>query len=142
MIKVSLDRQTKIESGCVPRLECAHSPCVCELFFFFTMQYNSVCRYNTGIFLCVSSVFFASASISMHLQVCFCMNALVCLYERLHHRETDRGVTTQLEGLAPRQHFCSSAKDSCTLCPSVSTILMEGKGEGEREEEGKDECAV
>lgn len=129
MIKVSLDRQTKIESGCVPRLECAHSPCVCGLFWVFLPCSITVCRYNTGIFLCVSSVFFASASISMHLQVCFCMNALVCLYERLHHRETDRGVTTQLEGLAPRQHFCSSAKDSCTLCPSVSTILMEGKGE-------------
>lgn len=89
MIKVSLDRQTKIESGCVPRLECAHSPCVCELFFFFTMQYNSVCRYNTGIFLRVSSVFFASASISMHLQVCFCMNALVCTSDCIIERQIE-----------------------------------------------------
>lgn len=60
----------------------------------------------------------------------------VCVLAREHHRETDRGVIALLVGLAPRQHFYSSAKDSCTHCPSISTCLRVKRLRG-REMEGK-----
>lgn len=82
MIKVSLDRQTKIESGCVPRLECAHSPCVCGLFWvFFTMQYNCVPIQHGHFSVCKFSVFckcqhkHAPASVFLYERACVSVRA-------------------------------------------------------------------
>ncbi len=85
-----------------------------------------------------AGMFFFSKHLSAHAPVSVCIYA--CERERVHHGETNRGVITLLEGLAPRQHFYSSAKDSCTHCPSISTCLREGKGEREREKERWASC--
>lgn len=56
--------------------------------------------------------------------------------------ETDRGVITLFEGLVPRQHFYSSAKDSRTHTVNPSAQVRGRRklrgGEREREETGRE----
>lgn len=65
--------------------------------------------------------FLASTNWNIHLWAWSVQYICVC--------KIDRGITVLLRCLAPRQHFCSSAKDSRSTRTSISMIWREGKKE-------------
>lgn len=93
---------------------CADNKCTPGMHFFVNIFSHT--------FICECACF-SFRYIFRNAPVCVCL----CVFERVHHGETDRGVIALLVGLALCQHFYSSAKDSCTHCPSISTCLL-GKG--------------